>query len=54
MRFPYQIQSLLVIFTFSAFARFTFSDELPPGLAKKGSGDELPPGLMHAIVNLTD
>ena len=51
MRFTFCTQSLLVIFTISAFAQFTFSDELPPGLGKKAGGDELPPGLMQAIVN---
>jgi len=51
MRFTFWTKSLLVIFTISAFAQFTFSDDLPPGLGKKAGGDELPPGLMQAIVN---
>ena len=51
MRFTFCTQSLLVIFTISAFAQFTFSDELPPGLGKKAGGDELPLGLMQAIAN---
>ena len=51
MRFTFCTQSLLVIFTISAFAQFMFSDELPPGLGKKAGGDELPPGLMQAIAN---
>ena len=51
MRFTFCTQSLLVIFTISAFAQFTFSDELPPGLGKKAGGDELPPGLMQTIAN---
>ena len=51
MRFTFCTQSLLVIFTISAFAQFTFSDELPPGLGKKVGGDELPLGLMQAIAN---
>ena len=51
MRFTFWTKSLLVIFTISAFAQFTFSDDLPPGLGKKAGGDELPPGLMQAIAN---
>ena len=51
MRFTFCTQSLLVIFTISAFAQFTFSDELPPRLGKKAGGDELPLGLMQAIAN---
>ena len=51
MRFTFWTKSLLVTFTISAFAQFTFSDELPPRLGKKAGGDELPSGLMQAIAN---
>jgi len=51
MRFTFWTKSLLVILTISAFAQFTFSDELPQELGKKVGGDELPPGLMQAIAN---
>ena len=42
---------LLATFLLFGSVPFTFSNELPPGLARKAGGDELPPGLMHAISN---
>ena len=42
---------LLATFLLFGSVPFAFSDELPPGLARKAGGDELPPGLMQAISN---